>query len=69
MNEKLFELFNFCSKNNIDFNYETSEDGKNEITHIINKNERVIMIKIVDPEEKNLNQMIDNKINEIISQI
>ena len=67
MNQKLFELFNFCGKNNIDFTYETSENGKNQITHSINETQRNILVKISDPEDENLDKLIDDKIKEFLS--
>lgn len=67
MNQNLFKLFNFCGKNNIDFIYETEESGKNQITHIIDKNQRVISIKIVDPEDENLNELIEKELIQLSS--
>lgn len=69
MNEKLFELFNFCGVNKIDFIYETGENGINQITHSINEKQRSVVIKICNPEDENLNKLIDDKIKEINVQI
>lgn len=64
MNQKLFELFNFCGENNIDFTYETGENGINQITHSFNEKQRNVIIKICNPEDENLDKMIDEKITE-----
>ena len=62
MNQKLFELFNFCGENNIDFIYETGENGINQITHSINEKNKCVVIKICNPEDENLDKMIFEKI-------
>jgi hypothetical protein len=67
MNQKLFELFNFCGENHIDFQYEAVEDGKNRITHCKNGNRDAISIVISDPEDEHLDELIDNKIKEFKS--
>jgi len=64
MNQKLFELFNFCGENNIDFIYETGENGLNQITRSKNGKTDIISIKICNPEDENLDNMIDEKIKE-----
>jgi len=64
MNQKLFELFNFCGENNIDFVYETGENGLNQITHSFNEKHKNIIIKICNPDDENLDKMIDDKITE-----
>jgi hypothetical protein len=73
MNQKLFELFNFCGDNNIDFIYETGENGLNQITHSFNGKKKEILIKICNLEDEKLDNMIEEKIKEfkslIISQI
>lgn len=67
MNNKVFELFNFCGENHIDFTYETGENGINQITHSFNEKQRSINIKICNPEDENLDKMIDEKIKEFRS--
>lgn len=65
MNNKVFELFNFCGENHIDFSYETGENGINQITHSFNEKQRSVSIKICNPEDKNLDKLIDDKITEL----
>lgn len=65
MNNKVFDLFNFCGENHIDFTYETGENGINQITHSINEKQKNVVIKICNPEDKNLNKLIDEKIEEL----
>ena len=65
MNQKLFELFNFCGENNINFVYETGENELNQITHSLNEKKREVFIKICNPEDENLGKMIDEKIKDI----
>lgn len=67
MKNKIFELFNFCGENHIDFTFETGENGINQITHSINEKKRNILIKICNPEDKNLDNLIDEKIKEFRS--
>lgn len=64
MNQKLFNLFNFCCENNIDFIYETGENGINQITRSFNEKQKNITIKICNPEDENLGKLIDEKIKE-----
>lgn len=65
MNNKVFDLFNFCGENHIDFTYETGENGINQITHSINGKEKRITIKICNPDDENLGNLIDEKIEEL----
>lgn len=69
MNQKLFDLFNFCGKNNIDFQYETKDGGENRITRCKNGNKDAISIVIGDPEDEHLNDLIDEKIKLFSSEL
>lgn len=69
MNNKILELFNFCGENHIDFTYETGESGTNQITHYINGKEKRITIKICNPDDENLGNLIDEKIKEFRSKV
>lgn len=69
MNINLLKLFELCSKHQINFTYITkSEISKNQITYTVTKdggNKNNLTVNLVDIYDKNLSELIDNKIKEL----
>jgi ribosomal protein L12E/L44/L45/RPP1/RPP2 len=65
MNEpsKLEKLLLFCSQNKLEFNLERGENTENKID--INVEDKKINIIISDVDDKELNDLLENKIKEL----
>lgn len=61
--DKIMKLAHFCFTNKIDFTYQKEENG-NYIT-ISEEEKTSVVLNISDPEDKNLNKMIDEKLDEL----
>ena len=63
MKDKLFDIFNFCSKNNIEFDLENNKEKQNSVGY--NSIERKSTIIIADFEDKELDKLLEKFLTEL----
>ena len=64
MPEKLIELFEYCSKNKIDFHYLLDDDAnKNSIVY--NKKNKILTVRLPDLKDDTFDNKIDEKLKEL----